>query len=147
MPRSRARRWSTWPVGVALLLGGCSGGDSSAPLTTNVEVCVDPGTATPAVVEVRQDGEVVGTVVLGSAGGGSAGIQAPPGPVEAYVNDELVGSGEVSEGNSVSFSCRTSTATATSTAAPELEPTPEPTPEVTHEPTSNPTTTPSSTSD
>ena len=137
MPAHSARRRSAWPLGAALLLAGCSGGAPSTPLTTNVEVCVDQDTTTPAVVEVRQDGEVVGTVVLGPPGGGSAGIKAPPGPVEAYVNDELVGSGEVSEGGSLSF-CRTPAATVTPTAAPEVAPAPEPTPT----PTSEPTTTP-----
>lgn len=101
---------------------GCSGGDQDASLTTttSVEVCVDRGATEdgPALIEVRQDGEVVGTVALGS--GGTAGVQVPPGPVEAYVDGELVGSGELGEGGSISFSCLepSSTESPTPTSGP-----------------------------
>lgn len=113
-----------------LLLTSCSGGESaSLGATTDVEVCVDGETSStgPAVVEVRQDGEVVGTVELGP--GGTAGVRAPPGPVEAYVDGELVGSGDLGEGGSISSSCTTPSPTSapTSTNDPTPEPAPGPT--------------------
>lgn len=121
---SIAARLSVWSAGagVALLaVPGCAGGDSApVEISTNVEVCIDQDATTPAVVEVRQDGDVVGTVILGS-GGASAGVAVPPGPVEAYVNDELVGSGELGEGGSIAFSCQTPAPT-----EPQPEPTSDP---------------------
>lgn len=116
---------------------GCSGGDQdpSSTATTDVEVCVDQEATEDgaAVVEVRQDGEVVGTVSLGS--GGTAGVQVPPGPVEAYVDGVLVGSGELGEGGSISFPCLP----ASSTGAPTSEPM---TPSATSEPAEAATATP-----
>lgn len=102
-----------------VLAAGCSSGDDAArSTTTNVEVCVgeDPSRTGPAVVEVRQDGEVVGTVELQS--GGTAGVQVPPGPVEAYVDGELVGSGDLGEDASISFSCTAPTSSGDATPEP-----------------------------
>ncbi|MFC3688726.1 hypothetical protein ACFQL5_05800 [Aquipuribacter hungaricus] len=76
----------------------------------------DPSRTGPALVEVRQDGEVVGTVELQS--GGTAGVQVPPGPVEAYVDGELVGSGDLGENGSITFSCAAPTSSGDPTPQP-----------------------------
>lgn len=116
--RLTARTGLAWSA--LILLTGCSSGDDDQPLTTttNVEVCVseDPSRTQAAVVEVRQDGEVVGTVELQSAG--TAGVQVPPGPVEAYVDGELVGSGDLGENGSITFSCTAPTSTSSPTQEP-----------------------------
>jgi len=105
--------------------------------TTNVEVCVSQEMLEGgrALVEVRQDGEVVGSVSLG--GGGAAGIEVPPGPVEAYVSGDLVGSGDLGEGGRISFSCSTSP----STGGPTPKLTPDLSPSSAVEPTGAPTAT------
>ena len=115
----RARHTVHLHVGAGLaclalaLLTGC-GADDDGPMpttTTNVEVCVDQDASRTgaALVEVRQHGEVVGSVALQPSG--TAEVEVPPGPVEAYVDGELVGAGELGEGGSILFSCATAAPT------------------------------------
>ncbi|WP_339575821.1 hypothetical protein [Pseudokineococcus basanitobsidens] len=89
-----------------LVLTSCGSGRDETPTdSASVSVCVpeESGQAGTRTVEVRQDGEVVGTVYLNPAG--TAGIEVAPGPFDAYVDGELVGSGEVDAGGTAAFPC------------------------------------------